>query len=185
MKKSHYFSDLIRRYHDEIDDLLSDSAGASVLQKRLNEKRREIDAILPMIEFSPEMVAVAFYDAFGFAAPSVMQNVAQSDPADDGFMRWRELKADLTVAGWAEPLVSRTLKAEGGDAFLVVAATLEFLRNRSFSDVPEVQEIQDEDAFDSEENGDGDRVYDSDDVDDLGEAGADWLSEQGFETPDR
>ena len=66
MKKSRYFSDLDRSYGDEIDDLLTDSAGKSALQKRLNDKRREFDAILPMIAFSPEMVAVAFYAAFDF-----------------------------------------------------------------------------------------------------------------------
>ena len=60
MKKSRYFSDLIKNYIDEIDDLVTDSEGKSVLQKRLNEKRREIDAILPMIEFSPEMVCGRF-----------------------------------------------------------------------------------------------------------------------------
>ena len=49
MKKSRYFSDLIKNYIEEVDDLVTDSEGKSVLQKRLNEKRREIDAILPMI----------------------------------------------------------------------------------------------------------------------------------------
>ena len=40
MKKSNYFSELIKSYNDEIDDLVSDSAGHSVLQQRLNDKRR-------------------------------------------------------------------------------------------------------------------------------------------------
>ena len=40
MKTSRYFSKLMRSYSDEVDDLVTDSAGASVLQKRLNEIRR-------------------------------------------------------------------------------------------------------------------------------------------------
>ena len=41
VRKSPYFSDLINNYLVEIDDLVTDSEGRSVLQKRLNEKRRE------------------------------------------------------------------------------------------------------------------------------------------------
>ncbi len=181
MKTSRYFSDLMRSYNDEVDDLVTDSAGASVLQKRLNEKRREMDAILPMIEFSPEMVAVAFYDAFGFSSPQVMQKLALSEPGDSSFLSWKALKGDLTVAAWAEPLIHQTLRVEGGDAFLVVVAVLEFLRTRS-SGAP-VAEAVEEDGQDNWER--GDEADDGDDVDDLSEAGADWLSEQGFETLDR
>ena len=79
MKISRYFSDLIKNYIDEVDDLVTDSGGRSVLQKRLDEKRREIDAILPMIEFSPEMVSVVFYGAFGFRSPEIMQQVVLSE----------------------------------------------------------------------------------------------------------
>ena len=102
MKKSRYFSDLIKNYNDEIDDLVTDSEGKSVLQKRLNEKRREIDAILPMIEFSPEMVSVVFYGAFGFKSPEIMQRVVLSEPGDAGFLAWRELESDLTVFSLGE-----------------------------------------------------------------------------------
>ena len=69
MKKSRYFAELMESYSAEIDDLVSDSEGKSVLQKRLAIKRQELPAILPMIEFSPEMVAVAFYDAFTVKSP--------------------------------------------------------------------------------------------------------------------
>ena len=82
MRKSPYFSELINNYLVEIDDLVTDSEGRSVLQKRLNEKRREIDAILPMIEFSPEMVSVVFYGAFAFKSPEIMQQVVLSEPGE-------------------------------------------------------------------------------------------------------
>ena len=177
MKKSRYFSDLMRSYNDEIDDLITDSAGASVLQKRLNEKRREMKAILPMIEFSPEMVAVVFYDAFEFLSPETMQQIVLSDPAETGFITWDELKDELSFASWAEPLIDASLKADGGDVFLVATAALEFLRTRSSSKVPMEEAADEEESGDDAEDGDG--------ADDLSEAGADWLSEQGFETLDR
>lgn len=176
MKKSPYFSDLIRNYTDEVDDLVTDSAGKSVLQKRLNDKRREIDAILPMIEFSSEMVSVVFYDAFRFGSPEIMQRVVQSEPSGSAFPAWTELKNDLTIADWALPLIESSLKVRGGDAFLVASAALEYLRTRASSDAP-----ASEPATETELGDEGDE----DDIDDLSEAGADWLAEQGFETLDR
>ena len=88
MKKSRYFSELGKSYSDEIDDLVTDSAGQSVLHKRLDDKRGAIDSILPMIEFSAEMVAVVFYDAFDFKSPELMQQIVQSEPDDANFVGW-------------------------------------------------------------------------------------------------
>ncbi|OZA41216.1 MAG: hypothetical protein B7X81_14350 [Hydrogenophilales bacterium 17-61-76] len=126
MKKSHYFTSLLRSYLDEIDDLVTDSEGKSVLQRRLKDKRQEMDAILAMIDYSPEMVAVVFYDAFGFPSADVMH-------------------------------------------------ALEFLRNKDTFAAPAAR-----DEDDSEQDEDGD----DDEADDLGEAGSDWLSEQGFDNRD-
>ncbi|MDP2787154.1 MAG: hypothetical protein Q8O79_03645 [Pseudomonadota bacterium] len=176
MKKTRYFSDLIKSYLDEVDDLVTDSEGKSVLQKRLNIKRREIDAILPMIEFSPEMVAVAFYDAFRFQSPETMQRIVSSEPGHSDFLAWAELKDQLTIADWAEPLIKSSLKVQGGDAFLVTTAALEFLRNKdSFTAPAPEQEIRKERSDDGDDDDEGD-------MEDLGEAGADWLVEQGFES---
>lgn len=173
MKKSRYFSDLLKSYLDEIDDLVTDSEGKSVLQKRLQDKRREMAALLSMIDFSPEMVAVVFYDAFGFRSADVMQRLVLSEPGLSGFLAWAELKENLAVAAWAEALIESSLKIQGGDAFLVTTAALEFLRNKdTFS--ASAPEPETGNAHDGE---DGD-----DDAEDLGEAGADWLAEQGFET---
>jgi hypothetical protein len=175
VKKSRYFSDLARSYDDEIDDLLTDSAGKSALQKRLNDKRREFDAILPMIEFSPEMVAVAFYAAFGFPSPAVMQQILLSEPGHSDFLAWGELKGKLTVADWAAPLIVSSLNVQGGDAFLVATAALEFLRTRDRSDMPaEEQTLNKNSAGEADESED-------EEADDLSEAGADWLTEQGFD----
>ena len=174
MKKSHYFTDLLRSYLDEIDDLVTDSEGKLVLQRRLKDKRQEMDAILAMIDYSPEMVAVVFYDAFGFPSADVMHKLVQNEPEHAGFLGWAELEKSLTVAPWAEPLIAVTLNVQGGDAFLVTTAALEFLRNKDmFAKPAPAEEADDED----EDN--------DDEADDLGEAGSDWLSEQGFDTPDQ
>ena len=176
MKKSNYFSELIKSYNVEIDDLVSDSAGHSVLQQRLNDKRHEIGAILPMIEYSTEMVAVIFYDAFDFKSPGIIQQIVLSEPDDTDFVAWEELKNELTVADWAEPLIDAALQVRGGDAFLVTAAALEFLRTRTSSFEPEPEVADEDDQGNDDDDGD---------AGDLSEAGADWLSEQGFETLDR
>ena len=173
MKKSRYFSVLIKSYIDEIDDLVTDSAGKSVLQKRLDDKRGAIDSLLPMIEFSTEMVAVVFYDAFDFKSPEIMQRIVQSEPDDADFIAWDELKTELTVSSWAQPLIEASLKVRGGDVFLVTAAALEFMRCKPSS--------YEQPLADADDEGDANE----DDQDDLSEAGADWLAEQGFETLDR
>lgn len=179
MKKSRYFSDLIKNYIDEIDDLVTDSEGKSVLQKRLNEKRQAIGAILPMIEFSPEMVSVVFYDAFDFRSPEIMQQVVLSEPGDAAFFAWTELESDLTVSPWAAPLIEASLKVDGGDAFLVAAAALEFLRGKDSLSAPMRESEPEAEKEDDDEGGD------EDGSDDLNEAGADWLAEQGFDPLDR
>ena len=179
MKKSRYFSDLIKNYIDEVDDLVTDSEGKSVLQKRLNEKRREIDAILPMIGFSPEMVSVVFYGAFDFKSPETMQRVVLSEPGHADFLAWAELESELTVSTWARPLIDSSLKVQGGDAFLVATAALEFLRNKDSAPAPMPEPEAGKDADAEGETGD------EDGSDDLNEAGADWLAEQGFDSLDR
>jgi hypothetical protein len=183
VKKSPYFSDLINNYLVEIDDLVTDSEGRSVLQKRLNEKRREIDAILPMIEFSPEMVSVVFYGAFDFKSPEIMQQVVLSEPGEAAFFAWSELESELTVCGWAEPLIEASLKVDGGGAFLVAAAALEFLRGKDSAATP-MREPEPEPEAETE-GGDEGEAGDEAGMDDLKEAGADWLAEQGFDPLDR
>lgn len=185
MRPSRYFSELIKSYFDEVDDLITDSDGKSVLQKRLNDKRREIDAILPMVEFSPEMVAVIFYGAFEFLSPEAMLGIVQSEPDDDDFPVWSDVATELTLKDWAEPLVEATLKAAGGDAFLVATAALEFWRTQGASAARASERLaeQQTDAENSDEQTDNDE-YDSD-PEELSETGNDWLAEQGFDTLDR
>jgi hypothetical protein len=181
VKKSRYFSDLIKNYIDEVDDLVTDSGGKSVLQKRLNEKRMEMDAILPMIEFSPEMVSVVFYGAFDFKSNEIMQQVVLSEPGDATFFAWAELENELTVSAWAKPLIESSLKVDGGDVFLVTTAALEFMRGKDSLAAP-MRESESE-AESEKEDGNEDDAEDG--SDDLNEAGADWLTGQGFDPLDR
>ncbi len=179
MKRSRYFSDIFQNYAAEIDDLVTDSEGKSVLQKRLGEKRREMDAILPMIEFSPEMVSVVFYGAFGFKSLDAMQRIVLSEPGDADFPEWAVLENELTVTEWAKPLIEASLKAQGGDPFLVTTAALEFLRSKDTVSVPAPESETDKDRNDEAEEDN------EDEMGDLNEAGADWLAEQGFDPLDR
>jgi hypothetical protein len=170
---SPYFADLYASYEAELDDLSSDSEGKSALKKRLNEKRQEIEHILPMIEFAPEMVAVIFHNAFSFNSPKVMQEIIFNEPEGygDDFITWNELSSHLSIASWAETLIDATLNTEGGDLFMVMAAALEFMRSNgthSHHAQPEITEHEEED--------------DEDGALQLDESGSDWLSEQGFES---
>lgn len=177
MKKSFFFSDLSQRYNEELDDLLTDSEGKTVLNKRLNDKRQAIASILPMIEFSPEMVAVAFYGAFNFKSTEIMQQIVLSHPGDTNFLPWAVIQSELTIATWATPLITAALAAPGGDDFLVATAALEFLRQKD--KVAASLEALAEDA-NTGERGD----EDDDEAHDLSEAGEQWLSEQGFDRLD-
>lgn len=181
MKKSRYFAELFNSYSDEIDDLLSDSEGKTVLQKRLNDKRRAVEAILPMIDFSPEMVAVMFYGAFGFKSVELMQRTVLAEPGRAGFPKWEEVKPALTIASWAEALIVATLKVRGGDVFLVKTAALEFLRSKDSGPAASDTQERQERGREREAN----RDDDDEGEEDLAEAGADWLAEQGFDTLDR
>ena len=178
MKKSRFFAELANTYSSEIDDLLSDSEGKTVLQSRLKEKRQAFDAILPMIEFAPEMVAVVFYDAFTFKDPTVIQRAVLNEPGRSGFPSWKALKGTLGIAAWAEPLIGATLNEEGGDTFLVITATLEFIRQRDSGDAAPAPEAEnkEKERFDDEEDDDGR---------DLSEAGADWMASQGFDSTEQ
>ena len=175
MTKSNFFSEMISAYDAEIHDLASDSEGKSVLTVRLKEKRQEIDLLLQMVESAPEMVIPLFYQAFSFTAPTILIRAAQCEPDDGDFPTWDDLLGSFKVEQWATSLVDKALTADGGDRFMVTAAVTEFLRLKDAQAIPAPVESE-------SERGDGEDDDDDDESRDLGEAGADWLSEQGFDT---
>lgn len=173
MKNSYYFSELAASYDAEIEDLLTDSEGNSALNGRLRQKRQELQAILPMIEFSPEMVVPVFYDGFSFADPQAMAAAVMCEPDDDDFPSWEALASAITVEPWARPMVDAVLAESAGEVFMVTAACLEFIRK--FDTSAPAPAAGDEDASsDGKDEGDEDG--------DLAEAGNDWLADQGFDS---
>lgn len=177
MKKSNYFSDFLKSYLSELDDLSTDSGGNTVLKARLDEKRHEIDYIVQMLEYSPEMVAVIFYGAFKFSLPNVMRSLVLIEADELDLPEWGHVAQALVVAEWAKPLVSKVLAQSGGDAFMTAVAALEFMRSHDGQE--EVQAS----IVNSKDDGANDESSDEDDSDeDLDEAGQGWLQEQGFDT---
>lgn len=174
MKKSYYFSELAFSYDAEIQDLLTDSEGSPALKARLQEKRRELQSLLPMIEFAPEMVVPVFYNAFAFANAKALAAAVSCEPDDDDFPDWETLSASLTLADWAAPYLAAVLAEGAGETFMVTAACLEYIRQFDTA-APAAEEQESGREKGDDEDGE-------DDEQDLGEAGNDWLAEQGFDS---
>ncbi len=200
MKLSRFFEDIIPLYKAELEDLKSDSEGKNVLKARLREKAEQLPMLLPMMASNPEMLAVAFHQGFIFMNPLTMESLITKEAGK--FPSWKTLSAAVKLEPWAEPLSRIVLKDPDGEAFMVTAAALEYLNRsnttRKAGAIDAVGADEDEDKEANEENeelkehGDLDGQYgrhgrdDGDDGDDydLGEAGADWLAEQGFDRKD-
>jgi len=189
MHLSPYFHNLRSAYAAELDDMRCDSEGLVVLDQRLAQRRSEIDFLAHMLEESPEMVAVVLHRAFRFRLPAVLDDLLTREPED--LPEWDTLADAVEIADWAQGLVRTLREQPGGNAFLCVAAALEYLHAMA-------QQRQAGDAADDGDTDSDDRPEDSDDNDDAvrplsaddaldgdtrtrEEAAADWMSEQGFE----
>lgn len=189
MHISPYFRNLRSAYFAELDDLSQDSEGLYVLNQRLEQRRKEIDFLLRMLEISPEMVAVVFHKAFRFTSLAAMDHLLTHE-ADD-LPTWDSLAHTIELAPWAQSLVQTVRKQPMGDWFLCVAAALEYLYSKP--DHPQAAHADGEasddakrdarregravlDGADDEDDEDSDRTRD--------EAGADWMVEQGFDRKD-
>ena len=177
MRQSEYFMNLSSMYDAEIDDLVSDSEGKNVLALRLKEKRQQLPDLLSMMEYAPEMVAPAFFDAFTFTSPARIEEIMRREPSDRIFPTWAAIAPTVQLADWAKPMVAKVQTVAGGDTFLVVAATLEYLRRQGASGAPSSALLDADTVPRSSRDG-----YDDDaDGSDLADAGNDWLTEQGFD----
>ncbi len=165
---SPFFSDLSSTYAYEIEDLTYDSAGDNVLASRLKVKRDQFAGLLPMSESAPEMVAPAFRGAFSFGDKEVLERLVSSQPED--FPAWESVAETLEIEPWAGKLVQQALASPDGERLMLVAAGLEYLLGVPAAAV--------EFKSPAGQEGDGD---DDEESDDLGEAGEDYLSEQGFD----
>ena len=172
MNISPFFTDLRSAYQAELDDLSQDSEGKDVLKKRLTDKRGEIDFLVKMMELSPEMVAVVFHQAFAFGNAAVMDDLLSFEA--DELPDWTGLADDIQIAPWAQGLVDKVLGEPGGEWFLTVAATLEYMAGKPVNSSAQADEEDDEEAFDgdAEERADAKARK---------EAAEDWMVGQGFD----
>jgi hypothetical protein len=170
MKLSRYFADHARAYDAEMDDLVSDSEGKNVLEKRLKEKRSQVDFLVHMMDDSPEMLAAAFHQGFSFSNTKSMDALVALDPEE--FPDWPQLLKTIQLAPWAKTLAARVLNEPTGERFMSIAACLEYLYTRADDRGAAVDEPEDdEEDFDPEEQ----------DARDREDAGAAWMEEQGFD----
>jgi hypothetical protein len=173
MTISPFFTDLRSAYQAELDDLSQDSEGKDVLKKRLADKRGEIDFLVKMMELSPEMVAVVFHQAFTFKLPAVMDDLLSFEA--DELPDWSGLAADISIAPWAQDLVDKVLSEPGGEWFLTVAATLEYMAGKL---ALHVAQADDEEVDEEEYDGDAEERADAKA---RKEAAEDWMVGQGFD----
>ena len=180
MSISRYFEDLNKAYRAELEDLQTDSEGKNVLAKRLSQKRSQFAELMPMIEFAPEMVAPVFHGAITFVEPKALLLLSFAEPED--FPAWAELAQAVRFEAWAQKLVAVALLEAGGERFLITMIGLEFLHAKATerSTVLRDTGADADEAGEAEEHGDGERADDGDEQD-LDEAGADWMAEQGFD----
>jgi hypothetical protein len=172
---SPFFSNLRSAYQAELDDLTFDSEGKDVLRQRLADKRKEMGFLVQMIELSPEMVAVVFHQAFAFKSPAVMDDLLSFEA--DELPDWSTLDGDVVIAPWAQTLADAVLAEPGGERFLTLAATLEYMAGKPLA---KGEETDDDDDQDEEDEFDGD-AEERADAKARKEAGDDWMAEQGFD----
>lgn len=167
-----YFEDLFERYSSDIDDLRTDSEGRDVLARRLQDRRKEFASLMPLLEDAPELAAVALHGAFGITERKLLDRAANSAPGLAAFPGWKQLAPTLQIAPWAKPLIDTCLQQPEGADFLVCAAVLDWMQNEDLR----------RPHADGRSHADEDE---DEDTEDLGEAGSDWLAEQGFDDFER
>ena len=198
MRLSHYFEDLTKSYHTELDDMQLDSEGKNVLRARLEQKRAQFKTLMPMIDFAPEMVAVAFHGRIKFSNLHAMAQLAACEP--DEFPDWSTLHEVVTFDPIGAALVKVVLAEPGGEQFLITTACLEYLHGKhdgrdANAGVDTEEETDSEDDHDGatqagetgrREDGDHQDERDEDHLfdGDLDKSGADWMADQGFDRKD-
>lgn len=175
MNISPYFRNLRSAYSAELDDLTFDSEGVHILDKRLKQRRKEMEFLVHMMEISPEMVAVVFHKGFRFTSLAAMDDLLSRDA--DALPEWDSLAHAIELAPWTQEIVHVLQKQPMGEWFMTVAAALEYMHSKP--EYPQVSESDDEDE--NEDNQDGVEDADEAEARSREEAGADWMVEQGFD----
>jgi len=170
MNISPYFRNLRSAYFAELDDLTFDSEGVHILDKRLAQRRKEMEFLVHMLEISPEMVAVVFHKGFRFTQLAVMDHLLSLEA--DELPEWDSLSDAIAMEPWTRECVQIVQKQPKGDWFLTVAAALEYLCTK-----PEHAPVGETDGAEESEEEDADET----EARTRDEAGADWMVEQGFD----
>ncbi len=191
MNISPFFRNLRSAYQSEIDDLTFDSEGRDVLRQRLADKRKQMGFLVQMMELSPEMVAVVFHQGFAFRQPALMEHLLSHEA--DEFPQWSSLSDGIDLAPWTHDLVQVILQSPKGEWFLTLSAGLHYMMGRpdaalgaqGASDESDDEDDAAQDADDYQDE------FDDHETDELrgdartrAEAGAEWLTDQGFDRKD-
>ena len=171
MNISPYFRNLRSAYGAELDDLTFDSEGVHILDKRLKQRRKEMEFLVHMMEISPEMVAVVFHKGFRFTSLAAMDDLLSHE--SDDLPEWDSLAHAIDMAPWTQELVHVLQKQPMGEWFLTVAAALEYMYGK-----PEHAH-----ASDAEDDNEDDHEEDPEELEARSreEAAADWMVSQGFD----
>ena len=180
MSISPFFQELRSAYQAELDDLNSDSEGHYILDKRLAEKRKELDFLLQMMDLSPEMVAVVLHQAFEFHEPELMEHVITRD-ADD-LLSWDALAEGVRIAPWAQPMVDQILAEPVGAWFMSVAAALEYMHSTPMRAAAQSGQADADEDLENVERGDQAEHDEERQAREREEAGNAWMVEQGFDS---
>jgi hypothetical protein len=180
MSISPFFQELRSAYQAELDDLNSDSEGHYILDKRLAEKRKELDFLLQMMDLSPEMVAVVLHQAFEFHEPELMAHFITRD-ADD-LLSWDALSEGVRMAPWAQPIVDKILAEPVGAWFMTVAAALEYMHGTPMRVSAQSNDADADEDLQNVERGDQAEHDEEREAREREEAGNAWMVEQGFDS---
>jgi len=184
MSISPFFQELRIAYQAELDDLNSDSEGHYILDKRLAEKRKELDFLLQMLDLNPEMVAVVLHQAFEFTEPELMDHFITLD--GDDLLSWDALSEGIRIAPWAQSMVAQILAEPVGAWFMTVAAALEYMHGTPMrAGLHGGAQSNDADADEDLENverGDHSEQDEEREAREREEAGNAWMVEQGFDS---
>ena len=180
MSISPFFQELRSAYQAELDDLNSNSEGHYILDKRLAEKRKELDFLLQMMDLNPEMVAVVLHQAFEFLEPELMDHAITRD-ADD-LLSWDSLAEGVRVAPWAQPMVDQILAEPVGAWFMSVAAALEYMHGTPMRGGAQSNDADADEDLQNVERGDQAEADEEREAREREEAGNAWMVEQGFDS---
>ena len=180
MSISPFFQELRIAYQAELDDLNSDSEGHYILDKRLADKRKELDFLLQMLDLNPEMVAVVLHQAFEFTEPELMDHFITLE-ADD-LLSWETLSEGVRIAPWAQPMVDQILAEPVGAWFMSVAAALEYMHGTPMRRGTSSNDADADEDLENVERGDQPEQDEEREAREREEAGNAWMVEQGFDS---